>query len=217
MLAAVERDDLDVAGLLDHVRVRERDPARIDDHARAEAPLWNAVGRVAEEALEELLAKEFLEWRPSRPAAGTALEDGVDVDDRRLDDFRDLGERARLERHLDREDRRVDEGRGGSVTACPLGGASRRERADAGAPDERENDDGDEGPSLEVHHAGASMGSPASARRRRSPSSVSVRFSSAAAETSTAFLAVRMPRTRSCVRSRMERTSWSMMRAVSSL
>ena len=63
VLAAVERHDLDLGGLLDHVGVRERDAGGIDDDAGAEAPLGDPLGHLAEEAAEELLAEELLERR----------------------------------------------------------------------------------------------------------------------------------------------------------
>src|SRR5205823_10863472 len=69
VLAAVDRDDLDLGGLLDHVRVGERDAGGIDDDARAQAALRNALGHVAEEAAEELLAEELLERRAAAGAA----------------------------------------------------------------------------------------------------------------------------------------------------
>src|SRR5262249_42079270 len=55
VFAAIQRDDLDLRRLLDDVRVRQRDSGAVHDDPRAEAPLRNALGRVAEEPLEEIL------------------------------------------------------------------------------------------------------------------------------------------------------------------
>src|SRR5262249_60080363 len=84
MLVAVQRDDLDIAGVLDHVGVREGDARGIHNDARAQASLRNALGGVAEEPAEALLAGELLERR-ARGAARSPR--GVDVDDGGLDNL----------------------------------------------------------------------------------------------------------------------------------
>src|SRR5207302_2977372 len=121
VLAAVGADDLDRGRALDHVRVRQRDAGRVDDHAGAEAALRDALGELAEEPLEELFAEELLEGRAPE---GPAPADRVDVDHRRLDRLGDPGERVRLERDLggDRGQRRGI-GRGRARGLAPGGGA----------------------------------------------------------------------------------------------
>src|SRR3990170_917491 len=102
VLAAVERDDLDVGRAIDDVRVGQRDAGRVDDDARAEAALRDPLGHLAEEPPEELLAEELLERRAARGAAGAARH-RVDVDDGRLDRLRHLCERPPRDRHLHRQ------------------------------------------------------------------------------------------------------------------
>src|SRR5437667_6921710 len=215
VLSAIERHHFDLRGLLDHVRVRERDPRGIHDDAGTEAPLRDAFGYLAEEAPEELLPEELLE-RGAALEAGPSRE-GVDVDHGGLDRVRDPGERPAL-RHLDREEGQRTGGRLRQHRPPELG-ARRRERPERDAHDQGEHQRSEEGPSLELHRhrVPSVILSPASARRRRSPSRVSVRFSAWAAETSTAFFVVSIPRTRSWVRSRIARTSSSIVRAVASL
>src|SRR3989304_1373115 len=66
-----------------------REPPRVDDAAGAEAPLLLlALGGLAEEAAEELLAEVLLDGRPPQRAA----RHGVDVDHRGGHRLGDLGE-----------------------------------------------------------------------------------------------------------------------------
>jgi hypothetical protein len=60
-----ERGDLDLGGLLDHVRVGERDAGGVDDDAGAEAALRASARARPEEAAEEVFAEELLERRPA--------------------------------------------------------------------------------------------------------------------------------------------------------
>src|SRR5437762_2812815 len=214
VLAAVERDDLDVGRPFDDVGVGERDARRVHDDAGAQAPLGDPLGDLAEEAAVELLTEELLEGRPPLEPA----RHGVDVDHGGLDRVRDGGERAARQRHLRGQDRRLDRGRLGerlgAGVAPPLDPHAER-RADHEGQPERDQ----ERLALYLHHGRVSSvtPSPASARRSASPSSVSMRFSSRAAAIRTAFFVVRTPQTRSWVRSRIARTSSSMVRAVASL
>src|SRR5947207_743006 len=96
VLAAVERDDLDVGRPFDDMGVGERDARRVHDDAGAQAPLGDAFGDLAEEATVEFLTEELLEGRPPLEPA----RHRVDVDHGGLDRVRDGGERAARQRHL---------------------------------------------------------------------------------------------------------------------
>jgi hypothetical protein len=147
VLAAVERDDLDLRRLFDDVRVGERDPARVHDHARAEAALRNALRSIAEEPFEEVLTEELFERRAAAAAEGPAFRHRVDVDDRRFDDLRDAGEAAGVERHLHGQHGRGWRSRLQRALGAPAGDGAER---DAGH--EHQHERRDEIGSLELHH-----------------------------------------------------------------
>src|SRR5437870_590 len=220
VLTAVERDHLDVGRALDDVGVGEGDPLRVHDDAGAEAPLRDALGQLAEEAAEELLAEELLERRS--PLDADAPRHRVDVDDGRLDHLRHRGERHGRQRHLHRHDGHRDLGRRRRPRGWP--DLARGEYAEGDADQHGDRQRAEERLPPQLHHRpappiapGPFTPSPASARRSGSPSSVSTRLSSCAAATRVACLVVSIPRTRSSVRSRIARTSASIARAVSSL
>src|SRR3989454_2134433 len=220
VLTAVERDHLDVGRALNDVGVGEGDPLRVHDDAGAEAPLRDALGQLAEEAAEELLAEELLERRA--PLDARAPRHRVDVDDGRLDHLRHRGERHGRQRHLHRHDGHRDLGRRRRPRGWPDLAPGEYAEGDADQHGDRQRAEERLPPQLYHRPApptapGPFTLSPASARRSGSPSSVSTRLSSCAAATRVAFLVVRIPRTRSSVRSRIARTSASIARAVSSL
>ena len=177
MLAAVEGHHLDLGGLVDHVRIGERDPGRIDDDTRAQAALWDSLGHLAEEAPEELLAEILLERRPALGPGSSGHR--VDVDHGGLDGVRDRRKGAALGRHLDRNDGDRADGRLRHQRGTAKLRSGRRERAQGDTRHQGEHHHPDKVPPLELHHRVASIVlSPARARRSRSPSRVSVRFSS---------------------------------------
>jgi hypothetical protein len=178
VLSTVEGYHLDIGGLVDHMGVRERDAGRIDDDARPEAALRDPLGDLAEEAPEELLAEELFErrsaLRPSAPA-----RERVDVDHGRLDGIRDRREGAALGRHLNGEHRDGADGRLRYLRGTTKLRSGRRKRAQGDTGRQGEHQRPEEVPPFEPHHRVASIVlSPARARRSRSPSRVSVRFSS---------------------------------------